>query len=102
MSMRYEPRGRRARALLYRNAARECDAAGYHLFAELNYEMAEWLDPTPREKPAPRKRERRPTQPPRGPDPARVGGRRDAPPRRAPVPPRPIAPRASVPSGVRA
>jgi len=43
---------RKARASELRTVARELEREGFSGLAEANWEMAEWLDPTPREKPA--------------------------------------------------
>ncbi len=70
----HEPISHKKRAANYRAAARECEARGYEGIARVNWEMAEVLDPTPREVVEPKRRTRR------GPDQSRVGARQDAPP----------------------
>lgn len=47
----YESTNVKIRASECRTAARECERAGYQGLAQVNWEMAEWLDPTPRETP---------------------------------------------------
>jgi hypothetical protein len=83
----YEAINRKNRAESYRAAALECDRAGFHDFASVNWAMADILDPQRRERPTPRNGEdrlngpvgtKRPTPSRVGPDPSKVGGRRDA------------------------
>ena len=106
----YEPISKKARAAQYRADAIECERRGYPGFAAVNRELADWIDPPPREAPeAPRRRA--PEQSPRvsrGPDPSRLNGQRDLPPKRVarapqvpqvrarPAPLRVAAPRVNV------
>lgn len=46
--MQYQTTNRRERAAAHRRAAREAEAYGLPGLAEVDWEMAEWLDPTPR------------------------------------------------------
>lgn len=57
----FESVNHKQRASQLRTSANTLDAAGYTIFAEMDRELAEWLDPTPREKPvkAPRRTEAR-------------------------------------------
>ncbi len=79
--MQYETISRKARATQYRHDAKECHHAGYSDFAAINNEMAELLDPTPRERPQRDTRAPREKRPSKGPDFARINGQRDAAPR---------------------
>lgn len=93
----YEPKSKRSRASAYRAAADECERAGFDDFALVNRAHANWIDPPPRVVIESRRIDRseklnRPTKPTKGADPARVGGRRDAAPKKAPRPPLPVPP----------
>lgn len=57
----FEPTNRKARASQYRTDARKAEVSGFPGFAEALWELAEWIDPTPREKPEPR-RQRQPSR----------------------------------------
>lgn len=48
--MHFETVNHKLRAQELRTAAQELNRKGFPVFAEVNMEMAEWLDPTPREK----------------------------------------------------
>ncbi len=55
----HEPINHKARATEYRRAARECADAGYPGIADINWQMAELLDPTPKELPEVKRTPRR-------------------------------------------
>lgn len=47
--MFFESVNHKVRASELRTSARELERAGFPIMAEVNWELAEWLDPTPRE-----------------------------------------------------
>jgi hypothetical protein len=55
--MQFESVNKKVRAAQLRATAKELEAAGFSVMAEVNWEEAEWLDPTPRER-APEKARR--------------------------------------------
>jgi hypothetical protein len=48
MKRLYEPRSRKLRAANLRAAAVECERRGYPGIAQVNRELADWIDPPPR------------------------------------------------------
>lgn len=63
MSSLYESTNRKLRASKMRTDARENERRGFPGFAEALWQLAEWIDPTPREKPEPVRRARPQRQP---------------------------------------
>lgn len=68
MSHLYESTNRKLRASKMRTDARDCERRGFPGIASVLWESAEWIDPTPREKPEhgaySRQRRREPQQSP--------------------------------------
>lgn len=64
MSHLYESTNRKLRASKMRTDARDCERRGFPGIASVLWESAEWIDPTPREKPEARKPRRTPSPSP--------------------------------------